>query len=924
MSSIRKIALTFRILLVLAVIVVGLAAGIYFFLPRYLESRVIPRLLSDVGFSDFAIKVRHIGIYGAEMGVLRVGPEQNPALTVRSVHIDYTPQNLFQKKIEGITVSGIKLHGELKNGKFALGNVDLEQVLTKLSAGRKTKTESGDKIPPLFLRKLEIRNAVAIFATEDRMHRFPFEIIVTPEKEDYSQLDLMASLYPRGELVRTRAKIDLSKQHIDLNLSADLLNLDRFSGLVQKDSNSVLSGKMDLKATAQLQLAPFKISSLTAVAELHNYDIRLNNLRFRNIRGAGQNDVPLKIMLTKITADEWQLGASAISSASPLPFTLSEWQARLRVKGKQVESTGKFKVGLLPSSVYRNNILPLEVLESLPMQCGYTAEYREDQSLNFNIDTNPFIPPRDHAVRFKFDQYDIAAGAPSVDISGKGNLKDLAAAYTVRIPQVKITSQTKTIRLPQVSLKGTAGLVNNGNISPEATFKLQSPNTSILLSPARLNIADLSLAGQVKTNINGAIGLEGLLQFKGAGGSLPEPGIKISGGRGSIPLKWPPERQMNKGDISIAALYHKKLNVGKIRGKIQQTRTGFAFNARHINRLLPKMSLNFSGNSRLFDTSEPTAKMNFTLLRPDQAAEIELGKILPESKGVKVGGKLMLSGELAADSSGFRGSIGLQIQNASLRIKKDKFAIEGIQMSLSIPELPNIRSAVGQHLLFSKITLGDLVAKDGRIDFQIESHRTFLIEKMRFIWCDGKVETQSMRISPAMKDYHITFYCDRLKLAQVLEQFGAAAAKGGGTVNGRIPLHYTNGKIRFDDGILFSTPGQGGKISLKGTNILTAGMTPNTPQYVQMELAREALKDYDYSWAKLNITSEGEELLLQMQMDGKPARTLPFVYKKEIGGFVKVEAGSKGSKFQGIRLDVNFRLPLDKMLQYKDLIKMIQ
>ena len=91
-----------------------------------------------------------------------------------------------------------------------------------------------------------------------------------------------------------------------------------------------------------------------------------------------------------------------------------------------------------------------------------------------------------------------------------------------------------------------------------------------------------------------------------------------------------------------------------------------------------------------------------------------------------------------------------------------------------------------------------------------------------------------------------------------------------------------------------------------------------------MELAREALKDYDYSWAKLNITSQGEELLLQMQMDGKPAKTLPFVYSKDIGGFMKVEADVKGSKFQGIRLDVNFRLPLNKILQYKELIEMIQ
>jgi hypothetical protein len=59
-------------------------------------------------------------------------------------------------------------------------------------------------------------------------------------------------------------------------------------------------------------------------------------------------------------------------------------------------------------------------------------------------------------------------------------------------------------------------------------------------------------------------------------------------------------------------------------------------------------------------------------------------------------------------------------------------------------------------------------------------------------------------------------------------------------------------------------------------------------------------------------------------MDGKPAKTLPFVYRKDIGGFIKVEADSKGSKFQGIRLDVNFRLPLNKLLQYKDLLKMVE
>lgn len=246
-------------------------------------------------------------------------------------------------------------------------------------------------------------------------------------------------------------------------------------------------------------------------------------------------------------------------------------------------------------------------------------------------------------------------------------------------------------------------------------------------------------------------------------------------------------------------------------------------------------------------------------------------------------------------------------------------------MSLNFPDLPQIRSAPGQRISFSKLSLGDLIAEKGSVDFQIESARSFLIENIRFLWCDGHVETQSMRLSPGVEDYRITFYCDRLNLAKVLGQFGvAAAAEGRGSVNGRIPLHFANGKISFDDGFLYSTPGDGGKIRLTGTDTLTAGIPPNTPEHVQMQLASEALKDYDYSWARLNLTSQGEELLLQMQMDGKPAKTLPFVYRKDIGGFVKVEADVKGSTFQGIRLDVNFRLPLNQLLQYKGLINMMK
>ena len=149
-----------RILILLTVLVIGLWAGLYFYLPHYLESRIIPQLVAETGIADFAFKVRHIGIFGADLGPLRIGPEQNPALLIRSAQIDYTPKALYQQKIERITLSGIELYGEFKDGKFYLRGIDLDEALAKLRPKKTSIPESENALPAIFLRELEIRNAV--------------------------------------------------------------------------------------------------------------------------------------------------------------------------------------------------------------------------------------------------------------------------------------------------------------------------------------------------------------------------------------------------------------------------------------------------------------------------------------------------------------------------------------------------------------------------------------------------------------------------------------------------------------------------------------------------------------------------------------------------------------------------------------------
>jgi hypothetical protein len=160
------------------------------------------------------------------------------------------------------------------------------------------------------------------------------------------------------------------------------------------------------------------------------------------------------------------------------------------------------------------------------------------------------------------------------------------------------------------------------------------------------------------------------------------------------------------------------------------------------------------------------------------------------------------------------------------------------------------------------------------------------------------VDSGSLRITAGKQDYNMTLYCQRLELSRILEQLGSVNARGTGTVNGRIPIAYSSGVIRFDDGFLFSTPGETGRIQLSGTEVLTRGIPAGTPQFAQVDLAREALKDYAYSWAKLGLASEGEDFVMRLQFDGKPANPLPFIYKKEIGSFIRVEAGRKDRFFR--------------------------
>jgi hypothetical protein len=352
---------------------------------------------------------------------------------------------------------------------------------------------------------------------------------------------------------------------------------------------------------------------------------------------------------------------------------------------------------------------------------------------------------------------------------------------------------------------------------------------------------------------------------------------------------------------------------GALQGSLAQSRTGIDFGGEVSVYPIPGLTIVFEGASD-FLGDNPKTRINFeTAFRTSHP--LDLGKVHKSAAGIEIQGKADINGRILADQKGISGRMESAIKIDRFKMKNG-LSVEGMELNLTLTDLLSLKSAPNQSLKFGGLTAGKIRISDGDFRFQIESSDSVLVEKGGFKWCNGSITAQSLRIQPTVKDYEVVLYGDRLNLAQLLEQLGAAKAEGSGAVNGKIPVRFKDGNFFIEDGFLYSTPGDGGAIHARGTEFLTDGIAKNSLQFSQIDLAVEALKDYEYQWVKIRMSSEGEELKLRMAFDGKPQNPLPFSYNSETGGFVRMDSG-RMSRFQGIQLNLNVSLPLNKILKYR-------
>ncbi|NCD26035.1 MAG: hypothetical protein EOL86_10670 [Deltaproteobacteria bacterium] len=849
-----------------AIFLAGVMLTTWCMLPTLAQHLLVPWLGARLETPGLGADIRRLDFSGLDLGNVTLGPGTN--VRISAMQLDWSLTGLARGRLDAVRVLGLEILARHEGGSWQVAGLPL-------TGG------SADSSPiPLQIDTLHVDGRITL---ESSLLNLCAPFTVTGALEKHGQAALNAHAAVAGHDVHVQLRADLPARHVRLSCALPPASMAALAGTVPALAGLGVGG--GLQAQTEMTLMQGQPRGDVNL-DLHQFHARLGET---NLAQTGNTSLHLAI------ADTVNATLTPLRLDAPVPLTLI-------VRDPHFDPTSGH--GGANWELIVENIPGLR-FASAPRLTGETSVTPD--ATGWNIRTRAELDP----MRIERE------GQPGPKATLAATFLDMELSANATEQNFGADLKLGDLRLEHENLKtALTGLTLHANATrtPEDTRgALRLAGATLTARQASSRLTTNSLGGQCGWVWGPTPRLEGDLAFT-ATATAEAAVARIAM---NLPLSWPtPEKTPGQLRIDFS---HKSKAIGSVTASLRPKDSGLRLDGTLALTPLPV-------RGRITGQLVPRA---------------------PESSWIEVniGQKLTFPGQLAGFApvlGGLTGTARLDARirldagqgqpscPASLRLRDIELAHEGTtaltkaNLSLNFPDLLTSRSDPEQRLGFQRLRLGSVLLDQGDIRFRVETPRSILVERCGFRWAGGRIGTQAFRVDPGVDDYTVELYCDRVQLAQALEQLGMRRAQGGGAANGRIPVRYAHGSISFDDGFLYSTPGEKGVLRIQGTDILTAGVPPGSIQYAQLDLAAEALKNFSYDWAKMSLDTKGQELVVSLQLDGKPEGPLPFVFNKDIGAFVRVTGPTAGSNFQGIRLDANFRLPLDQLLQHRQLLDLIK
>ena len=914
-----------RVPLVIVLLLLVLGTGVFcisYLVPRYVENNLLPDLGRRLA-SPLTGRVNSLGLGAAELGDVVLGDRSRPFVSIGSIRAEYSVRGLLAKKIDRIGINGLVIHVEIADGRIILPGLDPAKIALQAS-GKDSVQESSAAVLPLEPENFAIRSALVYLKYAGRLFLLPFNL--TLQRNDGSgsgaAYDFTMQMLPQGEEIVLAGTIDLAGNRCFLTLGADSLDLYRFVGPGDVYDGHFHLAPIAVSGEASMSLQPLQLESASLSIDPGTLGISGIPVVF----GPTESDTAHAVVLElKQEGDNLQLKAKG-KIREPFAVQL-DGTASVNRAAENIQSTGSFSIMISEPSTPEDKEKFFPVLENGTDFSG-TFGFTRDESGNWQAEIKGAgLKPgegRGRPIQMQYNMVSLQGAGPVLDIRGNGTPDDAEFAASLAISGVRVTHAGTVLQIPAMEMHSTFNRRNakEGAIASNGTLRLGMADVKFqrndLTGRADITFqADMSPISAGKSNTMQTVGTITLAKGEVADGAS---GLRLQDVAATVPWSWPPAPGEVTGKLELPRMQWQGNDLGFVRADVSLRNTTYTVSGSYTSRLFQGLVVKISGQA----DSTPGNIFGEFALHADSTpfAPIDLGRFDPTLSKAYFSGELALDGQLRIRPGEMQGSVAAGLQGGHFSYPEKKYEVKDISLSVHIPSLPDFRTGPAQTLHFSEASLGNLVFSDGKATWQLESNNSFFLEEAVVRWAGGRVFTNAVRISPAKKEIIVPIFCDRLKLTELLNQFGIGNAQGEGTVNGRIPLLVGKNSVRFEDGFLYSSPGESGSVKIGAFDILSAGIPKNTPQFAQVDFAAEALKNFQYNWVKLLLNSEDENLVLQMQMDGKPVQSLPFSYDSQTGMLQRTDGKGPGID-QPIRLDVNFRLPLNRFLGYSGKIQEI-
>jgi len=940
------------VLLTLLCIALAGAGAVAHFGPQLIENKINELLnsMSEKGKMDFQIK--YINFHSAEVACTfkEESADANQAHRVGSIGaitIQYRPLELMKGKIESV---------ELKNCDFLCTQTDemsfkfpIYELFVKgfmKKDGGETSTSKNEpvsdlnKVIPVQVEKIIVSGNVILTILEEEsvdLVYFAYRVHAeTDSEEKWNKLKCDLAIHNASNSIRVQAEYRHKDKRLKISPGQINVSTNSLSRTIRNYLPRGLRGGINLTSEAELDLDTLSIQEGTSVSGKLNFSLRDQNKVYQL-----KVESPYLLQVKENGCFAFSLDELAAEYGG-IPVEVSGIEGELSLPNHTVKGSFKTKIADSEAALFEIEGTTEPGYSKVTAALSNRPKFR----LNYQGIQTGCIPEK-LEVAFEHNREE-----ESLNVTGIFKAKDLTAeqnGITGKIGDVMLegtfagkgTSKMMTANLGCNEIEGAFNGIKGNferlnmyaqthdfkkyaaeTILSGMKVKMESPNLTYTAPEVKLN-AQLN-GGAVSGKAECAVSDLLMPDFKtaaiGINWSLPfEQTIAKSEKTEEEENEKPEDNEVIaeaekplQGKIGIKNVIYDGIETASADGKIGWTGKGLKLDSgidvRGIKTNL-KADMDLLGGVMMNGIFEiPEQELNLTE---------DIGVFFPQFENISCTGNV--KGKVNCSFTPGKkptGNAEINVHGMDVAFPEKKLEVKGIDLGFKVRDLATLKSEPGQLLTIQKIKFDKIETENCRVTFRMESPTTWQVENASMKWCGGHIRLGSLLLSKEYPLSEAIMYCDRLDLAEFLTQTGVGDIQGEGALNGTIPVYITPDSIYFDDAFLYSTPGEDGLI--RGTvneNLM------NENGGITMELSKDALKDFTYSWVRMSMATSGEKmdhLKITLSLDGKPNQPLYYSFDGKQNSFIK---SSVPCRFQGIRLDVNVNITAEKI---QDLVKYLK